>query len=99
MDFKKLIKILLSFGLYLLMMLITVFFSKYIYYKPYKINKGYSIIYPIIYAKKLIYIISIIFILFYIWRILLKKDYFYIINLILIIIILITINYYINLIL
>lgn len=42
---------------------------------------------------------SIIFILFYIWRILLKKDYFYIINLILIITILITMNYYINLIL
>lgn len=89
MDYKKIIKILLSFGLYLLMIPIIVFFSKHIYYKPYRINTGYSIISPIIYAKKL----------FYIWRILLKKDYFYIINLILIITILITMNYCINLIL
>ena len=99
MDYKKLIKILLSFGLYLLMIPIIVFFSKHIYYKPYRINTGYSIISPIIYAKKLLYIMSIVFILFYIWRILLKTNYFYIINLILIITILITMNYYINLIL
>ncbi|CVK16184.1 hypothetical protein Ga0061079_105143 [Apibacter mensalis] len=95
MDFKKIIKILLSFGLYIIMMLNIIFFSKYIYYKPYRINTGYSIISPIIYAKKLINIMSFIFILFYLWRVLLKNDFFYLINLIIIIILLISINYFI----
>jgi hypothetical protein len=95
MDFKKIIKILLSFGLYIIMMLNIIFFSKYIYYKPYRINTGYSIISPIIYARKLINIMSFIFILFYLWRVLLKNDFFYLINLIIIIILLISINYFI----
>jgi hypothetical protein len=95
MDLKKIIKILLSFGLYIIMMLNIIFFSKYIYYKPYRINTGYSIISPIIYARKLINIMSFIFILFYLWRVLLKNDFFYLINLIIIIILLISINYFI----
>lgn len=56
---------------------IIVFFSKHIYYKPYRINTGYSIISPIIYAKKLLYIMSIIFILFYMENTIKKRLFLY----------------------
>lgn len=96
MDFKKTIKIFISFILYLIMIIIAVIFSKYIYYEPYKTSGEYSIFSPIIYAVKLINIISVIYIFFYLWEILLKKDLFYYNKFILIIcVFLFCVNYFI----
>ncbi len=96
MDSKKIIKIFISLVLYFTMISIAIVLSKYVYYKPYKISEGhYSIFSPILYARKLINSISIIYMVFYLWRIFIKKDFFYLINVVLVCIFLFCVNYFI----